>query len=107
MRGEREEETAQTKVPPSPAFYSHVETCRETFSQVNTGFLEDLALMKLMRDIVSWLLKGPTGFNIGAFVHFFTQRVPVKICTFLSWQDVQCGLKYQASFESVLGKTWT
>ena len=110
MRGERENETAQTKVPPSPAFYSHVETCRETFSQVNTGFLEDLASTKLMKGQCFVLCSGvPQGSILGPLFIFFTQRVPVKISTWsiLSWQDVQCGLKYQASFESVLGKTWT
>lgn len=39
----RECETVQTKVPPLPVFYSHVETCQgETFSQVNTGFRKSL-----------------------------------------------------------------
>lgn len=37
------------KFLPRLRFISHVETCqRETFSQVNTGFLEDLAWMRLL-----------------------------------------------------------
>lgn len=51
MSGKRESQL-KPKFPPSPAFYSHVETCQqETFSQVNTGFLEDLALMILMKGV--------------------------------------------------------
>lgn len=73
----KKRESAQTKVPPSPAFYSHVETCQqETFSQVNTGFLEDLALMILMKGvgvvvIVLCSLRGPTGFNVWLFFMVF------------------------------------
>lgn len=69
----------KVKFLPRLRFISHVETCqRETFSQVNTGFLEDLAWMTLLMGGGSSVVADRSGarrdatwFSAWASFHFF------------------------------------
>lgn len=72
------------KFLPRLRFLSHVETCQwETFSQVNTGFLEDLAWMRLLMggavvEDRSGARRDAAQFSAWASFHFYFFFAPVS-----------------------------